>query len=549
MLKAILALGLVVASSVAAQVPTGWVNIVSQNSGKCLDMTGGPTATSPGVAAQQWSCLGTAQTNQIFQLIAVSGGYEIQVKDSGLALEPNGGLTAAQTPIVQEAHSSADSYQIWTVTAGSTSGYYTLHPNSAPKDCMAAANSSTANGAVVWQGGCNGGKNQEWEFVAVSNPATITSVTPNSGPTTGETTVTVAGTNFAAGAAVTFGGTAGTNVSVVNAEEILATTPAASAGAVPVSVTNPGAAAVKLANGFTYTAASTKPTITFVQANYAAPQGTQATVAVPFKSAQSAGDLNVVVVGWNDSAAVVDSVADSAGNTYELAVGPTVLSGTASQSIYYAKNIAAGTNTVTVAFSVAAASPDIRVLEYKGADQYSPVDGTAANSGNSAASSSGSATTINATDLIIGANLVVTSTSGPGSGFTERLLTSPDGDIAEDQMTSSAGTYAAMAPLTSSGPWIMQLVAFHTPSGTTTTPPSANLTWDASTSSNVVSYNVYRATGSGALAKFASGIVNTLYTDNTVVNGQSYSYAATAVDSSGNESAQSNMTTVTIPNK
>ena len=47
------------------------------------------------------------------------------------------------------------------------------------------------------------------------------------------------------------------------------------------------------------------------------------------------------MVGWNDTSAAVKSVTDSRGNTYALAVGPTV--GTAlTQSIYYATNIAGG---------------------------------------------------------------------------------------------------------------------------------------------------------------------------------------------------------------
>ena len=67
------------------------------------------------------------------------------------------------------------------------------------------------------------------------------------------------------------------------------------------------------------------------------------------------------------------------------------------------------------------------------------MDVTAASSGNSATSSSGSATTTNPTDLLFGANLVQTTTTGAGSGFTSRLLTSPDGDIAEDRMVTATG--------------------------------------------------------------------------------------------------------------
>ncbi len=207
--------------------------------------------------------------------------------------------------------------------------------------------------------------------------------------------------------------------------------------------------------------------ISYIQGNYATPQTPQTTVNVTYTAAQAAGDLNVVVVGWNDSTATVSTVRDSKGNVYARAVGPTVQSGLASQSIYYAKNIAsaaAGSNIVTVTFSTAATYPDIRILEYSGADPNNPVDVTAANSGNSSTSSSGSATTTNATDLIFGANLVQTLTTGPGSGFSTRMLTQPDGDIAEDRMVTATGSYSATAPVNPSGAWIMQMVAFRTPS-------------------------------------------------------------------------------------
>ena len=45
--------------------------------------------------------------------------------------------------------------------------------------------------------------------------------------------------------------------------------------------------------------------ITYVQGNYAAPQTSPTTVSVTFSAAQVAGDLNVVVVGWNNSTATV----------------------------------------------------------------------------------------------------------------------------------------------------------------------------------------------------------------------------------------------------
>ena len=222
--------------------------------------------------------------------------------------------------------------------------------------------------------------------------------------------------------------------------------------------------------------ASLSAAITFVQGNYAVPQSSQTSVTVKFTSAQTAGNLNVVVVGWNDSTATVSTVTDKSGNPYTLAVGPTVQAGVASQAIYYAKNIlpaAAGANSVTITFSTAAAYPDIRIVEYQGADPSNPVDVTAASTGNSATSSSGAVTTTNATDLLFGANLVQTTTTGPGSGFTKLMLTVPDGDIAEQRTVSATGSYSATAPL-GSGKWIMQLVAFRTPSGTTPTVTSVS---------------------------------------------------------------------------
>jgi hypothetical protein len=89
----------------------------------------------------------------------------------------------------------------------------------------------------------------------------------------------------------------------------------------------------------------------FVQGAYAVPQTPQTTVAVTYSAAQAAGNLNVVVVGWNDTSNSVSSVTDSEGNTYQLAVGPTKQSSSLSQSIYYAKNIVGGANSVTVQFS------------------------------------------------------------------------------------------------------------------------------------------------------------------------------------------------------
>ncbi len=209
------------------------------------------------------------------------------------------------------------------------------------------------------------------------------------------------------------------------------------------------------------TATQGPPAIAFVQQNYADPQSPQSRVTVRFNGAQVAGDLNVVIVGWNDSTAMVGSISDSSGNTYRLAVGPTVISATASQSIYYASAIVgSAANTVTVAFTSAVMYPDVRALEYSGIDTTNPLDVTASGTGNSGLSASAAVTTTYANDLIVGANTVVQTTLGPGTGFTSRVITNPDADIAEDRIVSAIGSYSATAPLSPPAPWIMQLAAF-----------------------------------------------------------------------------------------
>jgi len=82
-------------------------------------------------------------------------------------------------------------------------------------------------------------------------PPTISSIVPASGSTAGGTTVTIAGTNFAAGAAVAIGGVAATGVTVVSAASLQAVTPARTAGQADVVVTVAGQSAT-LAKGFTY---------------------------------------------------------------------------------------------------------------------------------------------------------------------------------------------------------------------------------------------------------------------------------------------------------
>jgi len=328
------------------------------------------------------------------------------------------------------------------------------------------------------------------------------------------------------------------------------------------SIAVKGGALTSPAASASYTIAPPPPQIAFVQGNYATPQTAQAGVSVRYTAMQSAGGLNVVIVGWGDTTATVQSVTDTSGNTYVRAVGPTLMTGTLSQSIYYAKNILApGANTVSVSFSAPAVYPDIRILEYRGLDPANPLDVVAAAVGSNATPNSGAATTTAANELIVGADLTTGATVAAGSGFTSRMITVPDADIAEDQVVASTGSYAATASAPG-GPWLMQMATFKaagagapaTPSAPGTLTASAagvtavNLSWGAATETGgtIAQYLIERCQGAGC-SNFAqigtASAPTTSFADSGLTGSSSYSYRVRAKDASGNTGPYSNSAT------
>ncbi len=97
-------------------------------------------------------------------------------------------------------------------------------------------------------------------FTYVAAP-TLTSVTPDAGPVTGGTTVTLTGTDLTGTTSVTFGGVAATDVVVVDASTVTAVAPGHVAGLVDVALTTVGGSAT-LADAFTYVAAPTLTSVT-----------------------------------------------------------------------------------------------------------------------------------------------------------------------------------------------------------------------------------------------------------------------------------------------
>ena len=199
-----------------------------------------------------------------------------------------------------------------------------------------------------------------------------------------------------------------------------------------------------------------------MQASSATPQTDQTQVSTVYQTEQLAGDTNIIVIGWNNATSNITSVVDSAGNIYQIAA-PVVRGSGISQAIYYANNIkasAAGANTVTVTFNASTAFVDLRITEYSGLDKVNPLDVNQSASGTAATANSGAVTTTAANELLFAAGTTTGSFSGAGTGFINRIITSPDADNVEDRLVTALGTYSATAPLAGSAAWVMQMVTF-----------------------------------------------------------------------------------------
>jgi len=150
-----------------------------------------------------------------------------------------------------------------------------------------------------------------------------------------------------------------------------------------------------------------------------------------------------------------------------------------------------------------------------------------------------------------GSSVTVSAVGSNNAAFTVGGLslpvTIPAGNSAAFTVTFSpqaAGALTAALTFTSNA---QSSTTVETLTGTGTAAPvhSVNLSWSASTSSNVSGYNIYRAAYASACGSFSkiNALLNTgtLYTDSAVVDGATYCYATTAVNTSKEESGYSNV--------
>jgi fibronectin type 3 domain-containing protein len=81
----------------------------------------------------------------------------------------------------------------------------------------------------------------------------------------------------------------------------------------------------------------------------------------------------------------------------------------------------------------------------------------------------------------------------------------------------------------------------------TTTAHSVKLNWQASSSTGVTGYDVYRSTVSGGYYGLLGNSTSLAYTDTSVQSGATYYYVVTAVNSAGVQSGYSNQVQTVIP--
>lgn len=165
------------------------------------------------------------------------------------------------------------------------------------------------------------------------------------------------------------------------------------------------------------------------------------------------------------------------------------------------------------------------------------VDGTSG-TGSGKLTASGASVTVTAASFnntafsLSGISLPVTLQAGQSTPFTVTFSPQTSG-AASATLTFTSDAQPATTTESVTG------------TGTAASSHSVNLSWNASTSSNISGYNIYRAAYTNSCGSFSkiNSLLNTgtLYTDFTVANGTSYCYAATAVDTSNQESGYSNI--------
>lgn len=240
----------------APSAPTG-VTATAGNESASVSWTASTDATSytvtssPGsftCTTSSTSCTVSGLTNgtaYTFSVVASNSAGNSSPSSASTAVTPS--LPLPSTPTGVSATAGDGSATVtWTASANSTSYVVTSTPGSLT--CTTSSTSCSVTGLTngsaytfsVIGRNATGDSSASSASTAVTPSAstpTVTSVTPNSSSVNGGVLVTLTGTNFTGATSVTFGGTAGTSLTVVNDTTITVLTPARSSGIAVIVVT------------------------------------------------------------------------------------------------------------------------------------------------------------------------------------------------------------------------------------------------------------------------------------------------------------------------
>jgi hypothetical protein len=290
---------------------------------------------------------------------------------------------------------------------------------------------------------------------------TVTAVSPNSGPVTGNTSVTITGANFNSVSAVAFGHNAAVSFTVNSPTSITATSPAGT-GTVNVTVTTPlGTSATSVGDQFTY-------------------GGSTAVTSVSPNAGPPGGGTSVTITGTNFTGATAVAFGSNPASSFTVnsATSITAASPAGSGTVNVTVTTPGGTSVTSVAslFAYSSGGPTVTAVS---PNTGPPGGGTSVTitgtnfTGATAVSFAGNA----ANSFTVNSATSITATSPAGTGTVDVTVATPggtSGTSSADQFFYSKATTTLTLSSSPNPSTVGQLVTFtakvtgNSPTGTVT---------------------------------------------------------------------------------
>ncbi len=429
------------------------------------------------------------------------------------SLSPNAGPLAGSTAIsITGANFASPSG----VSIGGNAATSVVGVNSTTITAVTPAHGAGAVSVVVTNGDAQTGTLPNG-FTYQAAP-TVSSVAPNGGPLAGGTSITITGVGFTSTVNdVTIGGTSCTAISRINSTTITCVTPAKTAAAYNVVVTNSDGQTGTLSSGYTYRAA---PTVTSATPNHGiAPGGVSVTVAgTGFVSGATIkfGTFSATSVVFGSSTSLIcNTPALSAGSYAVTVTNPDTQSGTHSNA--YTSDPAPVVSSISPSFGPTA-----------GATAFT-ITGTGFVTGATITVGSSAATSV----AFVNSTSLTGVTPAHAAGTADVIVTNPDtqtgilaagftyvGPPTITAVSPSSGTILGLTPITVTGTGFSSSISGLTIGGTTCT--------------SIVRVNattITALTPAKSAATYNVVVTNSDTQTGTLVSGYTYSASAPTVTS------------------